>query len=433
MARALGLDFGTTNTVIAMADSDRQTHSMHFNSSAGETDSMRTALSFMKDPDLGASALKVEAGQAAIRQFIDNPGDCRFLQSIKTFAASALFQGTLVFARRHEFEDLMEVFIRRLKAYAGDHWPEDLGTLVAGRPVRFAGANPNEALALERYDKALTRLGFSDIHYVYEPVAAAYYFARTLKSDANVLVADFGGGTTDYSLIRFETNGGVLSATPIGHSGVGVAGDHFDFRMIDNIVSPEIGKGSQFKSFGKVLDVPSGYYVNFGRWNQLSIFKTSREFTDLKSLVRQALEPEKLELFIDLVEHDEGYPLYQAISATKMALSSAEEAEFNFAPLGSAGRRTVRRADFETWIADDLAKIEGALDEVLEKTNTPASAIDKVFLTGGTSFVPAVRSIFTRRFDEGRIETGGELLSIAHGLALIGESGEIERWTAERP
>ena len=433
MARALGLDFGTTNTVIAMADSDRQTHSMHFNSSAGETDSMRTALSFMKDADLGASALKVEAGQAAIRQFIDNPGDCRFLQSIKTFAASALFQGTLVFARRHEFEDLMEVFIRRLKAYAGDQWPEDLGTLVAGRPVRFAGANPNEALALERYDKALTRLGFSDIHYVYEPVAAAYYFARTLKSDANVLVADFGGGTTDYSLIRFETKGGVLSATPIGHSGVGVAGDHFDFRMIDNIVSPEIGKGSQFKSFGKVLDVPSGYYVNFGRWNQLSIFKTSREFTDLKSLVRQALEPEKLELFIDLVEHDEGYPLYQAISATKMALSSAEEAEFNFAPLGSAGRRTVRRADFETWIADDLAKIEGALDEVLEKTNTPASAIDKVFLTGGTSFVPAVRSIFTRRFDEGRIETGGELLSIAHGLALIGESGEIERWTAERP
>ena len=433
MARALGLDFGTTNTVIAMADSDRQTHSMHFNSSAGETDSMRTALSFMKDADLGASALKVEAGQAAIRQFIDNPGDCRFLQSIKTFAASALFQGTLVFARRHEFEDLMEVFIRRLKAYAGDQWPDDLGTLVAGRPVRFAGANPNEALALERYDKALTRLGFSDIHYVYEPVAAAYYFARTLKSDANVLVADFGGGTTDYSLIRFETKGGVLSATPIGHSGVGVAGDHFDFRMIDNIVSPEIGKGSQFKSFGKVLDVPSGYYVNFGRWNQLSIFKTSREFTDLKSLVRQALEPEKLELFIDLVEHDEGYPLYQAISATKMALSSAEEAEFNFAPLGSAGRRTVRRADFETWIADDLAKIEGALDEVLEKTNTPASAIDKVFLTGGTSFVPAVRSIFTRRFDEGRIETGGELLSIAHGLALIGESDEIERWTAERP
>jgi hypothetical chaperone protein len=430
MARALGLDFGTTNTVLALADNNSATHSMHFTSSAGETDTMRTALSFMKDAQLGAQALKVEAGQAAIRQFIDNPGDCRFLQSIKTFAASSLFQGTLVHARRHQFEDLMEIFLKRLKAYADGNWPTDISRLVAGRPVHFAGANPDPKLATERYNEALTRLGFPEIHYVYEPVAAAYYFAQTLKSDANVLVADFGGGTTDYSLIRFERHAGKLTAKPIGHSGVGIAGDHFDARMIENLVAPEIGKGTFFKSFDKVLEVPAGYYTNFSRWNQLSIFKTSREFTDLKSLVRSALDPDKLELFIDLVEHDEGYPLYQAISATKMALSGAEEAEFNFTPLGKAGRKMVKRADFESWITDDLARIEGALDEVLEKTNTPAEAVDKVFLTGGTSFVPAVRRIFTERFDAGKIESGGELLSIAHGLALIGESDDVRQWAA---
>src|ERR1700755_820823 len=104
MAQALGLDFGTTNTVIAKADGGT-THSMAFTSAAGTADSMRTALSFMKDPQLGRSALKVEAGHAAIRQFIDNPGDCRFLQSIKTFAASALFQGTIIFGKRQSFED----------------------------------------------------------------------------------------------------------------------------------------------------------------------------------------------------------------------------------------------------------------------------------------------------------------------------------------
>nr|WP_298100936.1 Hsp70 family protein [uncultured Shinella sp.] len=430
MARALGLDFGTTNTVLALASGGSETQSMHFTSSVGETDTMRTALSFMKDPVVGAQALKVEAGQAAIRQFIDNPGDCRFLQSIKTFAASALFQGTLVFARRHTFDDLMEVFLRRLKAYAGTEWPGAVSRLVAGRPVQFAGASPDPDLALERYNEALTRLGFPEIHYVYEPVAAAYYFAQTLKSDATVLVADFGGGTTDYSLIRFERQAGRLTATPIGHSGVGIAGDHFDSRMIEHLVAPEIGKGSHFKSFDKVLEVPSGYYANFARWNQLSIFKTTREFTDLKSLVRSALEPEKLELFIDLVEHDEGYPLYQSISATKMALSGAEEAEFDFKPLGAAGRKIVKRSDFEAWIAPDLARIGGALDEVLEKTKTAPDGIDKVFLTGGTSFVPAVRRIFTNRFDAGKIETGGELLSIAHGLALIGESDDVAQWAA---
>tara|TARA_R110002020_G_scaffold66608_9_gene175155 strand:- start:6897 stop:8195 length:1299 start_codon:yes stop_codon:yes gene_type:complete len=430
MARALGLDFGTTNTVMALAAGQGATDSMAFTSSAGTTDTMRTALSFMKDPLMGAQALKVEAGQAAIRQFIDNPGDCRFLQSIKTFAASALFQGTLIYARRHQFEDLMEIFLRRLSTYAGDGWPTDATRIVVGRPVHFAGASPNETLALERYNAALTRLGFPEIHYVYEPVAAAHYFAQTLTRDATVLVADFGGGTTDYSLIRFERQAGRLTATPVGHSGVGIAGDQFDARMIDHLVAPEIGKGSQFKSFDKVLDVPSNYYTSFSRWNQLSIFKGSKEFADLKSLIRSSLEPEKLETFVDLVEHDEGYPLYQAVSATKMALSHAEEAEFDFAPLGRAGRKTVRRDAFEGWIADDLARMEGALDEVLASTNTEASAIDKVFLTGGTSFVPAVRSIFTRRFGDEKIESGGELLSIAHGLALIGESDDLEQWAA---
>ena len=430
MARALGLDFGTTNTVIALAEGDGSTQSMPFTSSAGAADTMRTALSFMKDRQLGAQALKVEAGQAAIRAFIDNPGDCRFLQSIKTFAASPLFQGTLIFARRHQFEDLMEIFLRRLSAYAGDAWPQDISRIVVGRPVQFAGASADPALALQRYDAALQRLGFPEISYVYEPVAAAYYFAQTLERDANVLVADFGGGTTDYSLIRFERHAGQLVATPIGHSGVGIAGDQFDARIIEHLVAPEIGRGSKFKSFDKVLDVPSNYYTSFSRWNQLSIFKGSKEFADLKSLVRSALEPEKLEMFVDLVEHDEGYPLYQAVSATKMALSVADEAEFNFSPLGSAGRKTVRRADFEGWIADDIARIEGALDEVLAQTQTAPSAVDKVFLTGGTSFVPAVRDIFTRRFDGDRIETGGELLSIAHGLSLIGESGDMSRWAA---
>ncbi|MBX5047787.1 Hsp70 family protein [Rhizobium lentis] len=430
MAQALGFDFGTTNTVLAMADGGA-TRSMAFTSTAGTADSMRTALSFMKDAQLGASALKVEAGHAAIRQFIDNPGECHFLQSIKTFAASALFQGTLIFAKRHNFEDLMEIFVRRLRSYAGDNWPSNVSRIVTGRPVHFAGASPDPALATERYNEALSRFGFPEIHYVYEPVAAAFYFAQNLKQDATVLVADFGGGTTDYSLIRFETVAGRLTATPIGHSGVGVAGDHFDYRMIDNIVAPLIGKGSHFKSFDKILEVPSNYYSSFGRWNQLSIFKTTREFEDLKKLVRTSLEPEKLEIFIDLIDHDEGYPLYQAVSATKMALSAADEAPFDFAPLGRGGRRSIKRRDFESWIAEDLARIEGALDEVLEKTETKPAEIDKVFLTGGTSFVPAVRRIFTERFERDRIESGGELLSIAHGLALIGERDDIAQWTVQ--
>jgi hypothetical chaperone protein len=428
MASALGLDFGTTNTVLAVKNGDG-TKSIGFDSLAGHADSMRTCLSFIKGAQ--RDVLDVEAGGAAIRQFIDNPGDSRFLQSIKTFAASALFQGTLIHARRHQFEDLMEVFLKRLSDYASHDFAKDYSRIVVGRPVKFAGHNPDEALAAERYNTALGRLGFPEVHFVYEPVAAAFYFAQHLKKDATVLVADFGGGTTDYSIIRFEKHAGKLTATPVGHSGVGVAGDHFDFRIIDNVVSPQIGKGSYFKSFDKILEVPSNYYANFGRWNQLSIFKTLKDFQELKKLVRSSLEPEKLEAFIDLIDHDEGYPLYQAVSAAKMRLSEAEETEFFFAPLGKDSKRTIRRADFEGWISDDLKAIEGALDEVLVKSGVVPAQIDKVFLTGGTSFVPAVRKLFETRFEKDRIESGGELLSIAHGLALIGENEDINRWTSQ--
>jgi hypothetical chaperone protein len=426
---ALGFDFGTTNTVLAVKAADT-TRSVRFTSQAEVTESLRTCLSFMKDRDLGGVALKVEAGAAAIRSFIDNPGECRFLQSIKTFAASPLFQSTIVHARRHSFEDLMEVFMRRMMAYAGDGWPSDVTRIVAGRPVRFAGMSADANLAMDRYRAALARFGFPEVHFVMEPVAAAFYFAQNLDRDTNVLVADFGGGTTDYSIIRFERSAGKITARPIAHGGVGIAGDMFDFRIIDNVVSPQIGKGGYFRNFGKRLEIPSNYYANFGRWNQLSIFKTLRDFQDMKSLVRQAEEPEKLELFVDLIEHDEGYPLYQAVSQTKFALSQAEEAEFYFAPLGAQSRRTVQRADFEGWIAPEIKLMEQALDETLAEAKMPATEIGKVFLTGGTSFVPAVRDIFRRRFDTNAIEGGGELLSIAHGLALIGERNDIADWTA---
>lgn len=426
---ALGFDFGTTNTVLAMKGGNG-TASVSFRSDAETTDSLRTCLSFMKDKDLGALALKVEAGAAAIRSFIDNPGECRFLQSIKTFAASPLFQSTIIHARRHSFEDLMEVFTRRMMAYAGDGWPRDVTRIVAGRPVRFAGQNADADLAMERYRTALARFGFPEVHFVMEPVAAAFYFAEKLEHDANVLVADFGGGTTDYSIIRFEREAGRVKARPVSHAGVGIAGDMFDFRIIDHVVSPQIGKGGYFRNFGKRLEIPSNYYANFGRWNQLSIFKTLRDFQDLKSLVRQAEEPETLELFVDLIEHDEGYPLYQAVSRTKFALSSSEEAEFSFAPLGPGSTRTVQRTDFESWIAPDLLLMEQALDEALARANMQETDIDRVFLTGGTSFVPAVRSLFHRRFGNEKTEGGGELLSIAHGLALIGERDDIAEWTA---
>jgi hypothetical chaperone protein len=428
MPRSLGLDFGTTNTVLAQADADGHVTPIPFAFQDASLSALRSALCFWHDSRDGTA---MEAGPWAIAHYLDDPGDRRFIQSLKTFAANPSFSGTVIYGKSHRFEDLLAAYFGRLLEHAGTRLETRPRRLVVGRPVRFAGGTPDAGLARERYEAALRRFGFDEIRFVYEPVAAAFFFAQRLEQDATVLVADFGGGTTDYSVMRFERVNGAIRAKPLSHSGVGIAGDSFDYRIIDHVVSPQLGKGTFYRSMGKTLEMPKSYYANFARWNLLSIMKTTKEFRDLKQLVRFSLDPKLLEQFVALIESEQGYSLYRAVSKTKEALSSVEETAFEFAVPGTRIKATVTRRAFEDWIEGDLHRIERALDEALAKAKVDAGQIDKVFLTGGTSFVPAVRRLFEDRFGAARIEAGDEHVSIAKGLALIGEQDDIAPWTAE--
>ncbi|MET1413519.1 Hsp70 family protein [Roseibium sp. HPY-6] len=426
MIETIGLDFGTSNTVAVTAAAQGGTQPVTFSDNAADFSSLPTVLSFL---DRGAArALHPEVGPWAIRQFLESFGDVRFIQSLKTFAASRVFKGTGVYGVRFEFEDLMATFLRCAFERAGTAFHPARTRLVVGRPVEFAGHNPDETLAMERYRKAFRKVGFEDILFVMEPVGAAFSYAQSLERDTTILVADLGGGTTDYSIMRFETRAGHLKATPLGRGGIGVAGDTFDYRIIDNVVLPKLGKGSSYKSMGKILEIPPNLFSNFARWHMLSIFKTSDDFKEMKKLLRWCLEPDKIELFIELVEEDQGYPLYKSVSETKARLSSEDEAEFSFSPLGSDFRASVSRLDFEGWIASDLAKMDKALDATLQKAGLAETDIDRVFMTGGTSFVPAVRHQFANRFGTEKISGGNELTSVANGLALIGAREDAGDW-----
>ncbi|MBN9668776.1 Hsp70 family protein [Roseibium aggregatum] len=425
MISTIGLDFGTSNTVAVAADAG-QTRAVTFSDDTDSFTSLATALSFL---DRGAAkAPHPEAGPWAIRQFLDGFGDVRFIQSLKTFAASAAFKGTGIYGVPFSFEELMATFLRCAFERAGTAFDPASTRLVVGRPVEFAGHNADEALAMARYRRAFMKLGFNDILFVMEPVGAAFSYAQSLERDTTILVADLGGGTTDYSLMRFEMHAGHLKATPLGRGGIGIAGDTFDYRIVDNVVLPKLGKGSTYKSMGKELEIPPNLFSNFARWHMLSVFKTSDDFKEMKKLLRWCLEPDKIELFIDLVEEDQGYPLYKSVSDTKAQLSSEDEAELTFAPLGADFRATVTRAEFEGWIAPDLKKMDAALEATLNKAGLSEQDIDRVFMTGGTSFVPAVRKRFSARFGEDKMAGGNELTSVANGLALIGARDDMQDW-----
>lgn len=426
--RALGLDFGTTNTVLAWSHPHAAADPVVFRFLGSLLFSFRSALCFWDEGEEDRPDVHAEAGPWAIERFIELAGECRFIQSLKSFAASPSFESTFVFGREYRFEDLFARFLELLAGHARPQLDDLPPSLLVGRPVEYVGSRPDPALALDRYRKALARFGFEEIRQVYEPVAAAFFYAQSLEESATVLVADFGGGTTDFSVIAFERGPRGLAARALGHSGVGVAGDRFDYRLIENVVLPRLGKGSAYRSLGKRLELPRSCYASFASWHELSILKASRDFRDFREVAVFAEEREAVGRFIRLVDSDLGYTLYRSVSETKEALSREEAAPFAFRGPGFEIRETVRRRDFEAWIAPELEAIEAALERVMASASVASAEVDRVFLTGGSSFVPAVRRMFVERFGAERVESGNEFVSIANGLATIGMREDLESW-----
>ena len=219
--------------------------------------------------------------------------------------------------------------------------------------------------------------------------------------------------------MRFDPRG-ARQVQPLGYAGIGIAGDTFDFRIIDRVISPLLGKGDTYSVMGAVLPVPPEYFAGFARWHRLSLMRAPRTLRQIEEVAAASAHPERLRTLIRLIEEELGYQLYQTVSAVKAELSRAESAMLRFAHDDFAIERRIERHEFEGWIAGDLQRMAVTVDQALANAGVRTDEIDRVFLTGGTSFVPAVRGLFEQRFGAEKVSGGGEFVSVAEGLALIG-------------
>jgi hypothetical chaperone protein len=414
MTYLIGVDFGTTNSVVSILNPDGTLHTRTHLIGEAELDTFRTVLCFWSEEHRAGSSLHHAAGPHAIRAYLEDPLDSRLIMSMKTYLAQRSFTQTQIFGRTYTLESLVALF---LKAVLGD---ELAGCrIVAGRPVRFAGDFADDEHGEARLRRSFAQAGFPEIEVALEPEGAGYRFAQTLAGPATVLVGDFGGGTSDFSVMRFEP-GADKKVTPLGYAGIGIAGDTFDYRIIDNVVTPLLGKNDSYEAMGRHLPVPVDYFTGFARWHKLSLMRVPRTLRDIATVAKTATHPERLHTLIQLIEHEVGYQLYQAVSSVKAELSRAETATLHFTHEDFVVEQPIARSDFESWIAPDLKRLADAVDEALTRAGLPADGIDRVFLTGGTSFVPAVRGLFERRFGAEKVSGGGEFVSVAEGLALIG-------------
>jgi len=274
---------------------------------------------------------------------------------------------------------------------------------------------------MKRLTEALVMAGITQVHFEFEPVAAAYSYEANLRKDELLLVADFGGGTTDLTLVRVGPDARRMRDSQkrvLASAGVGIAGDSFDAKLVRHLVAPLLGRGSQWRLIGKTGTVPNWPFAKLEHWHHLSFLKSNENMEALRSLRARALEPDKIDLFIMLVTEDLGFQLHGAVQDAKYELSVKPEATFSFRIPGVHVSQKVTRAEFEEWISDELHAIASCLDHMLQGSAVKPPEIDRVFLTGGSSFVPAVRDIFEHRFGRERIVGGSEFTSVAKGLAL---------------
>jgi hypothetical chaperone protein len=395
---AVGIDFGTTNSAVAIANDRGDVQLVPLAGSPY----WRTVLYF--EPS-GA----LTAGTPAIARYLATEGEGRLVQSVKSHLASASFSRTYIFGRPWQLDDMIAAFLRQIRAAS----PSDLGRrAVVGRPVRYWGAESvaDDERAVGRMREALAKAGFDEVVFEYEPVGAAARYAARLDHEELIVVADFGGGTADFTVVR------VPSGQVLATGGIGVSGDAFDARVIDAVVAPALGRGTRYRDeLGGEAPVPAWLYGHLRRWHYLSFLKEERTLHLLDRVIHGALDRPRVERLLRVVQDDLGLVLHRAVEGAKVRLSQREadrvvldEIELDL---------EVSRAGFDTWIADDLDAIDRVLDRILADAGVAPAEVDRVFATGGSSLVPAVRARLATRFGEAKLEGGEELTSVAWGLA----------------
>jgi len=420
---AIGIDFGTTNSSIALANNSGEVQLAKFPYLGDLTDSYRSLLYLQRVKEGSVNRLQSWTGPEGIEHYLSADVKGRLIQSLKSFLSSRTLIGTEVFGRRYTLEDLIARILRDLREKAERQFGLAIKSAVVGRPVHFAGAEKEEddSYAERRLRSAFELAGYESVEFEMEPVAAAHYYESSLDHDELILIGDFGGGTSDFSLVHVGPTvrrRGRVTGDIVGNAGVGIAGDAFDAKIIRHLVSPALGAGSQLRSLDKILTVPNWVYIRLERWHYLSLLRAKDVLDMLRGVHAQSLEPEKIGALIHFIKEDLGFQLHRAVQKVKCSLSNDPVTTFRFSDGFVDLEAVVERTSFEEWISEELGQIAGCVDSLLNSSGVHPKDVDMVFLTGGSSFVPAVRKIFETRFGEKRIRSGNEFTSVARGLAL---------------
>ena len=353
----------------------------------------------------------------------------RFFQSVKTVLPDPGFTHTRINGKPFSAEDLVAVMLRHLRRLAEEASGASIDRAVIGRPARFSDDPEREAVAQERLERAVAQAGITEAAYELEPVAGAYAYAAQRAGDGpgsdssiqprTVFVADHGGGTSDFTVMDLADDGSgrpQAQAVRATH-GIRAGGDDFDGAIMWNRLTEQFGRGTHFESFGKMLPVPIHIFHIISRWDQIHFLKTLSYREELRTYLHSSDNPMTIRRLIKLVEENLGYFIFRAIESAKIVLSESGTGTVDYENGKLRIHESVARDDFERYIAKDTERIAEAVALTIGLAND--SKVDTVFLTGGSSRVPAIREVVRAAFPDAHlIADENQFQSVSFGLAL---------------
>jgi len=410
-----GIDFGTTNSALSIYDEEKK--------EIVTTIIVPSLIYFPQEST--AEGLNYVIGEHAITGYLNDGMKGRFIKSIKQILSRSSFIETRIHHKRYNASDLVALILKDLKDKADEIIGYDCKRAIIGRPVFFDDDSTlKDTLAQTRLNKAAEIAGFEEVRFQFEPIGAAFAYEKTIKKKENVLVADLGGGTTDFTYL-------ILDPSKVGNKdrkndmmatgGIYIGGDSLDSAFMWDRGTPYFGKNTLYEATpGKVLTVPVSLFANICSWEQMNFFNGLRIKKDLEDYYYYSKNDRKFKNLLTLIDNNLGYSVFQSIEKTKIELSAAGLSKFTYSKMGIDIDEEISISQYDTIIQKDIHKISVYLDEFMAKNNIKPEDIDSLFLTGGTSMVRAIKNLFTTRFPHIPVNSGDNFQSVAKGLAYSG-------------
>jgi hypothetical chaperone protein len=408
------IDFGTSNSLLAAAENKQIFSPIALDAHAKDPTVLRSILYYPNQNE-------VFFGSSAIQEFSQRDMSGRLIRSIKKFLPTRNFVGTFVDERPLNLEDIIGRFLLEMRQLANKHFDTDVTSVVLGRPARFSANQEDDRFAEYRLERSARNAGFTHIEFCPEPVAAAREFRTQLTSEKLVFVADFGGGTSDFTLVRL----GPKAYSPndvLAVGGVSIAGDALDGTLMRHRIAYHFGADVEYKApFGSnILRMPAHLMERICSPAEISILRRQDTLQFFRNVQQWALESDdrkKMDNLFSLLNEQLGFKVFEEIERVKRELSENEKTTYDFRYPGIQIKEKILRKHLDEYFNDPVTRILDEVDRTLNLAGVNAADVDLICCTGGTANVPLIKNGLTTRFGQEKMQSHKHFHSVVEGLA----------------